>query len=137
MTQIRLETPVRSVPHFDGYSVKGRNRGSCLCTQFIYKWDRETKRSKMLHLYNLNSLLRGFMVVVKQGISGSELLLHLTQLQFVTRVISKSLLILIWNIGHVLTFSFFPQENLSNLSFEAGYLPVLNFFVKSNGFGTE
>ena len=49
----------------------------------------------MLHLYNLNSLLRGFMVVVKQGISGSELLLHLTQLQFVTRVISKSLLILI------------------------------------------
>lgn len=95
MTQIRLETPVRSVPHFDGYSVRGRKRGSCLCTKFIYKLDWETKRSKMLHLYNLNSLLRGFIVVVKQGILGSELLLYFTQLQFVATVISKSLLILI------------------------------------------
>ena len=91
----RLETPVRSVPHFGGYSVRGRKRGSCLCTKFIYKLDLEIKRSKMLHLYNLNSLLRDFMVVVKQGISDSELLLHLMQLQFVATVISKSLLILI------------------------------------------
>ena len=34
----------------------------------------------MLHLHKLNSLLRGFMVTVKQGILGSKLLLHLTQL---------------------------------------------------------
>ena len=85
----------------------------------------------MLHLHKLSSLLRGFMVTVIQGILGSKLLLHLTQLQFAMTVISKSLLILIWNIGHVLTFSFFPQENLSNLRVEADYLPVLIFLWKA------
>ena len=85
----------------------------------------------MLHLHKLSSLLRGFMVTVIQGILGSKLLLHLTQLQFAMTVISKSFLILIWNIGHVLTFSFFPQENLSNLCVEADYLPVLNFLWKA------
>lgn len=125
MTQIHLETPVRSVPHFDGYSVRGRKRGSCLCTKFIYKLDWKQKGVKcfIFITWTLSSEELSGGVCSYPWVLSSFCISRSSSLCS-NSDFSVSTIIEIYDC--VLCFL-----GVSNLSLEAGYLPVLNFFVKA------